>query len=146
MGRFDAIVVGRRCAGAPLAAHLARAGLSVAVLDRVGFPSDTLSTHIMESGTLAALDRLGVRAAVAAVGAPFLREASAVLGGVDLSHTMDGEIFCVRRTVLDPLRLARAVGALVRPSRGAALGQAREMMREELARRRMARHPVYEAA
>lgn len=116
MDRFDVVVVGGRCAGSPLATHLARAGLSVAVLDRAEFPRDTLSTHIMESGTFAALRRLGVGDAIQATGVPLVRHTSAVLGGVDLSHTLDGEIFCLRRTMLDPILLdaARRAGADVR--------------------------------
>ncbi|MEK8174062.1 hypothetical protein NKH77_49210 [Streptomyces sp. M19] len=35
---FDAIVVGARCAGAPTAMLLARAGYRVLVLDRADFP------------------------------------------------------------------------------------------------------------
>ncbi len=33
---YDVVVVGTGCPGAPLAAHLARAGRSVAVVDRDG--------------------------------------------------------------------------------------------------------------
>ena len=42
---YDAIVVGARCAGSPTAMLLARRGYRVLLLDRAGFPSDTLSTH-----------------------------------------------------------------------------------------------------
>jgi flavin-dependent dehydrogenase len=42
---YDAIVVGARCAGSPTAMLLARAGHRVLLVDRAGFPSDTLSTH-----------------------------------------------------------------------------------------------------
>lgn len=41
----DAIVVGARCAGSPLAMLLARLGHRVLLLDRATFPSDTVSTH-----------------------------------------------------------------------------------------------------
>src|SRR5262245_35758640 len=44
--RFDAIVVGARCAGSPTAMLLARKGYRVLVVDRATFPSDTISTHI----------------------------------------------------------------------------------------------------
>ena len=56
----DVVVVGARCAGAPLATHLARAGLRVCLLDKARFPSDTASTHIIQPRGTAALDRLGV--------------------------------------------------------------------------------------
>ena len=50
---FDAIVVGARCAGSPLAMLLARKGYSVLVIDRATFPSDTVSTHyITPDGTV----------------------------------------------------------------------------------------------
>jgi uncharacterized protein (TIGR03083 family) len=57
---FDAVIVGARCAGSSLAAHLAGGGWRVAVVDRARFPSDTLSTHVMFPDGLARLDRLGV--------------------------------------------------------------------------------------
>src|SRR5690242_20865509 len=71
MGReFDVVVVGGRCAGSPLAALLARAGLSVALVEQARFPRDTLSTHTFQSAALAFLQRLGVLGAVRATGAP----------------------------------------------------------------------------
>jgi flavin-dependent dehydrogenase len=42
---FDAVIVGGRCAGAPLATMLARDGLRVCLVDKDRFPSDTPSTH-----------------------------------------------------------------------------------------------------
>ncbi len=42
---YDAIVVGARCAGSPTAMLLARKGYRVLLLDKAGFPSDTLSIH-----------------------------------------------------------------------------------------------------
>ena len=56
---FDAVVVGARCAGAPVAIQLARAGWRVAVVDKARFPSDTLSTHVIFPDGLARLDELG---------------------------------------------------------------------------------------
>ena len=67
---FDVVVVGGRCAGSPLAALLARGGLSVALVEQATFPRDTLSTHTFQSPALAFLDRLGVLSAVRATGAP----------------------------------------------------------------------------
>ena len=45
--RYDAIVVGARCAGSPTAMLLARKGYKVLVVDRASFPSDTVSTHLL---------------------------------------------------------------------------------------------------
>src|SRR5689334_24594335 len=69
---FDVVIVGARCAGAPLAALLAREGLKVAFVERATFPRDTLSTHILEADALAFLDRLGVTGQLRATGAPFI--------------------------------------------------------------------------
>jgi flavin-dependent dehydrogenase len=53
--RYDAIVVGARCAGAPTAMLLARQGYRVLAVDRATFPSDTVSTHILHPHGVAAL-------------------------------------------------------------------------------------------
>ena len=45
---YDVIVVGARCAGAPVAMLLAQRGYRVLLVDRVTFPSDTLSTHFIK--------------------------------------------------------------------------------------------------
>jgi 2-polyprenyl-6-methoxyphenol hydroxylase-like FAD-dependent oxidoreductase len=44
---YDVIVVGARCAGAPLAMLLARTGLKVLLLDRARFPSDIPHGHFI---------------------------------------------------------------------------------------------------
>ena len=46
--KYDAIVVGARCAGSPTAMLLARKGYRVLVVDRATFPSDTVSTHVVQ--------------------------------------------------------------------------------------------------
>ena len=56
---FDAIVVGARCAGSPTAMLLGRKGYRVLVVDRATFPSDTLSTHVVQPLAVGALDALG---------------------------------------------------------------------------------------
>ena len=58
--RYDAIVVGARCAGATVAILLARAGRRVLLVDRDEFPSDTVSTHQLFPDSLHLLDELGV--------------------------------------------------------------------------------------
>lgn len=58
--RFDVVVVGARCAGSPLAALLARQGVSVALVERAEFPKDTVSTHIFQAAAINFLRRLGV--------------------------------------------------------------------------------------
>ena len=46
----DVVVVGARLAGCAVAAPLARAGRKVVVLDKMSFPSDQLSTHVLMPG------------------------------------------------------------------------------------------------
>ena len=118
---IDAIVVGARCAGAAAATALARAGRSVIVLDRVRFPADTISTHLLFPSGVAELARVGALERVRALGAPPLRTALVGGAGVEASATfapVDGidHALCVRRPGLDAalVATARAAGADVR--------------------------------
>ena len=117
----DAVVVGGRCAGSATAIGLARAGRRVVVLDRVAFPADTISTHLLWPSGVAELQALGALERVRALGAPPLRHALAGGSG----HTVrarfpavDGidHALCVRRIGLDAalVRTAREAGAEVR--------------------------------
>lgn len=56
---YDAVIVGARCAGSPVAARLAQRGWSVLLVDREPPPADTLSTHVLFPNTLARLRELG---------------------------------------------------------------------------------------
>jgi flavin-dependent dehydrogenase len=107
--RFDVVVVGARCAGSPLAALLARAGLRVVVVEQARFPRDTLSTHCLHAGALAFLDRLGVTGEVRATGAPYLRffdlRHDDVACHVEIPQRLGdvGGIASIRRMLLDPI-------------------------------------------
>jgi 2-polyprenyl-6-methoxyphenol hydroxylase-like FAD-dependent oxidoreductase len=122
--RSDVLIVGARCAGSPLATHLARHGLSVRVVDQAEFPSDAPSTHFMEVEGVRALQRLGVLSALHATGAPAIHQGKMVIGPVDLSCALrsreddPAHVLCVRRTVLDQtlVNAARAAGAEVHTS------------------------------
>ena len=46
---YDAIVVGARCAGSPVAMLLARRGHRVLLLDRASFPSNTMRCHFIQA-------------------------------------------------------------------------------------------------
>jgi 2-polyprenyl-6-methoxyphenol hydroxylase-like FAD-dependent oxidoreductase len=106
---FDVIVVGARCAGSPLAALLARAGLRVVVVEQATFPRDTLSTHCLHAGALASLERLGVTEQLRATGAPFLRYYDLRQDDLQLRVEIPqrpgdvGGIASVRRLLLDPI-------------------------------------------
>lgn len=107
--RYDVLVVGARCAGAPLAALLARAGARVAVLERASFPSDTLSSHLFEVDALAFLDRLGLSESLRATGAPVVGWTDMRVEDLRISMELPqrpadvGGMASVRRSLLDPL-------------------------------------------
>lgn len=121
--RHDVVIVGARCAGAPLAVHLARAGLSVALVDRATFPSDTPSTHIFEAEGVAALGRLGVVDDLLATGAPWLERARLRFEDVwaelpwPCRDSDPGPALSVRRPLLDTILVeaAHRAGAVVHP-------------------------------
>lgn len=104
---WDAIVVGARCAGSPVAMLLARKGHRVLVVDRAIFPSDTVSTHILHPLGVAALSRWGLLDRLAATGCPPIHTYAYDFGPVTLSGapgTSDAPVaYCPRRTVLDKL-------------------------------------------
>jgi 2-polyprenyl-6-methoxyphenol hydroxylase-like FAD-dependent oxidoreductase len=113
-------VVGARCAGAPLAALLARAGLRVGLVDRARFPSDSPSTHAIQPGGVEVLERLGARAEVE-------RVAATVDGGVlvlddirvefdRITERFGAPMLNARRVALDAilLEVAARAGADVR--------------------------------
>jgi len=121
MTAYDVIIVGARCAGAPLAMLLARSGRRVLLLDRARFPSDTLSTHFMWPRTTASLARWRLLESLAATGCPPIESVQLHLGAATVSgrpEAIEGtsSMFCPRRTVLDSLLVeaARAAGAEVR--------------------------------
>ncbi len=117
----DVVIVGARAAGAATALLLARAGLSVVVVDRERPGCDTLSTHALMRGAVVQLQRWGLLDDVIGAGAPPIRETTFHYadesvwlpikpgGGVDA-------LYAPRRTVLDPLLVeaARQAGAVVR--------------------------------
>lgn len=116
--RYDVIVVGARVAGASLAMLLARAGLRVLALDRVTFPSDTVSSHQVQVPGMALLKRWGLLDKLAAAGTPATRQVRfdpghVVLDGGFPSHDGNDALYSPRRTLLDSLIVdtAREAGA-----------------------------------
>jgi len=105
---YDVIVVGARCAGAPLAMLLARAGHRVALADRASFPSDTMSTHFLWQRGGARLQAWGLLDRLRARGCAPIREITFDVGPVQISGigpAVEGvaDTYCPRRTVLDAL-------------------------------------------
>jgi len=119
--RYDAIVVGARCAGSPTAMLMARKGYRVLLVDRAGFPSDTLSCHFLHQPGVASLDRWGLLPAVSQSTCPPIRSLVLDAGSFSVRGTpppADGvaDAYAMRRTVLDQILVdaAAAAGAEVR--------------------------------
>ena len=104
--RYDAIVVGARCAGAATAMLLARQGVRVLALERTRYGSDALSTHALMRAGVLQLRRWGVLDAVIAAGTPPVRTTSFTYGDETTALSIkprDGvdALYAPRRTVLD---------------------------------------------
>ncbi len=115
-GRYDAIVVGARCAGSPTAMLLARKGYQVLLLDKATFPSDTMSTHHVHPPGVAALKRWGLLKRLEATGCPPVETYSFDFGPLTITGSprpIDGVArgYCPRRTVLDQILVDAAVEA-----------------------------------
>jgi 2-polyprenyl-6-methoxyphenol hydroxylase-like FAD-dependent oxidoreductase len=123
MGKaYDVIVVGARCAGSPTAMLLARKGYRVLMVDRARFPSDTVSTHIVQPLAAAALARWGLLERLAATGCPPIDIYAFDFGAVQLEGapgTAEAPVaYCPRRTVLDKLLVDAAADAGVEVREG----------------------------
>jgi flavin-dependent dehydrogenase len=117
MKTFDVVVVGGRVAGAYTAMLLARAGLTVALVDRGRRGSDTLSTHALMRPGVMQLSRWGVLDGIVAAGTPAIRRT--------VFHYPDGEdvdvaiksragvdaLYAPRRHLLDRLLVEAAEDA-----------------------------------
>src|SRR5512143_391135 len=118
--RYDVIVVGARCAGSPTAMLLARMGHRVLLVDRATFPSDTISTHVIQPQGMAALRRWGLLDRVVATGCPPVHTYAFDFGAFKLAGspgTADEPVaYAPRRIVLDKILVdaAAEAGAEVR--------------------------------
>jgi flavin-dependent dehydrogenase len=113
--RYDAIVVGARCAGSPTAMLLAGRGCRVLLVDRATFPSDTLSTHLLHPPGVAALRRWGLLDQVIGTGCPPIDTYCFDFGPFTLSGapgtTESSVAYAPRRTALDEILVAAAARA-----------------------------------
>jgi len=119
--RYDALVVGARCAGAATAMLLARRGLKVLAVDRGAYGTETLSTHAMMRGGVLQLSRWGLLPRLITAGTPPVRDTSFHYGTEELAIALrpgDGvdALYAPRRSVLDALLVDAAVeaGATIR--------------------------------
>ena len=81
---YDAIIVGARCGGSPLAMLLARQGQRVLLVDKAEFPSDTMSTHYVKRTGAAFLRDWGLLDAIEEIDTPRIRRLTMKLGDVSL--------------------------------------------------------------
>jgi flavin-dependent dehydrogenase len=105
--RADVVVVGARLGGCAVAAPLARAGRKVVVLDRMSFPSDQLSTHVLLPAGTSELSHLGALPRIMALNPSRVRWVTLVAEGIVCTERMrpapDGTDFgvCVPRDLQD---------------------------------------------
>jgi menaquinone-9 beta-reductase len=118
----DVVVVGARLAGCSVAAPLARAGRKVIVLDKMSFPSDQLSTHLLMPAGTSELSKLGALPRILALNPSQVRWVKLVAEGITcverLRPATDGIDYgvCVPRDLQDVclVEAAREQGADVR--------------------------------
>jgi flavin-dependent dehydrogenase len=110
---YDAIIVGARVAGAPLALLLARRGHRVLLLDRATFPSDTLSTHFILPEGSARLRSWGLLDPLLDAGCRPITTLTRDFGLITLAGPIGGDApgLCPRRYVLDTLLVEAARAA-----------------------------------
>lgn len=118
--RYDAVVVGARCAGATIAMLLARAGAKVLLIDRQAYGADTASTHALMRGGVLQLKRWGLLPRVMAAGTPPVRQVTFHYGNDAIPILVKPEhgvahLCAPRRTVLDRILVdaAREAGVEV---------------------------------
>ena len=112
---YDAIIVGARCAGSPTAMLLARKGYRVLMVDRATFPSDTVSTHVVQPSGVAALSRWGLLSRLVDTGCPPIGTFAFEFGPIKIAGapgTKDAPVaYCPRRTIFDKLLIDAAAEA-----------------------------------
>ena len=113
---YDAIIVGARCAGSPLAMLLARKGYRILLLDKASFPSDTISTHHIHQPGVARLKGWGLLEKLRASNCPPTTTIKFDVGPFALVGSpppadRTAEAYAPRRRVLDKILVDAAVEA-----------------------------------
>ncbi|MDA8702427.1 NAD(P)/FAD-dependent oxidoreductase [Pseudomonadales bacterium] len=116
MKQYDAIIVGARCGGAPLAMLLAKAGHQVLLVDRMAFGTDIMSTHYVKRSGASLLNQWGLLDAVRAVGTPAIEQLTFEIDGTRLSGNAPpyegvATDFTPRRFYLDKILVDAAIEA-----------------------------------
>lgn len=117
--KCDVVVVGARCAGAPLAMLLSRAGLRVLVVDKARWGSDILNGHVIKQAGVSRLMEWDLLDRVLATGVPPVRLLRLVLGNLcheNPNHPGAPPLIAPRRYELDRIlaEASAAAGAEVR--------------------------------
>jgi geranylgeranyl reductase family protein len=113
---WDVVIVGAGPAGATAAAHLARAGHQVLLLDRHRFPRDKVCGDALIPDAIAALGRLGLLEAVRESGCPL--GLTSVFSPSRIEFEVPGTFITLKRLHFDEILARRAA------SMGATLAQA----------------------
>ncbi|WP_020175157.1 NAD(P)/FAD-dependent oxidoreductase [Methyloferula stellata] len=131
MTRFDAVIIGAGPAGATTALALARAGWSVALIEKVPFPRKKVCGEFMSATNAALFADLGIEAAIHAETGPEIRRVAIFAGTGTITAPMpqhagkrSGWGVAVARERLDDLLVQNAVQAgatLLMPWRATAL-------------------------
>lgn len=113
---YDAIIIGARCAGSPLAMLLGRKGYKVLMVDKAVFPSDTISTHHIHQPGVRKLDEWGILDEIRKTNVPATSEITFDVGPFALKGipTPAGPIvdsYAPRRRLLDTILARSAVEA-----------------------------------
>ncbi|MFL5285930.1 MAG: FAD-dependent oxidoreductase [Rhodopila sp.] len=119
--RYDALIIGARCAGAATAMLMARVGMRVLLVDRGSYGADTISTHALMRGAVLQLHRWGILPRLREAGTPAVRTTTFHYGDeqitvpIKASHGVDA-LYAPRRTLLDSALVDAAweAGAQVR--------------------------------
>jgi flavin-dependent dehydrogenase len=106
VAKFDAVIVGARCAGAATALLLARAGARVLLVDKGAYGTDILSTHALMRGAVLQLNRWGVLPTIVASGATPVRSTTFSYNSQDVTVAIEPKygvdaLYAPRRYVLD---------------------------------------------
>lgn len=124
--RYDAIIVGARCAGAATAMLLARGGAKVLMVDREAYGADTLSTHALMRLGVSLLSAWEVLPSTLRGGAQPVRQTVITYGAEQIALPIKPSpgveaLYAPRRTSLDAALVDAAVAAGVETDFGVTL-------------------------
>ena len=116
MNQYDAIIVGARCGGAPLAMLLARAGHKVLLVERMAFGSDIMSTHYVKRTGASYLDQWGLLDELRNINTPAIKNMNFHIDDLHLAGQAPGYAgidcdFTPRRFYLDKILVDAAAAA-----------------------------------